>query len=70
MRTIEDESTIPAELMAGIEEAVDRLVKGIRDPEGMREAAREMDTAREELKKRHGEMEIAVDLIRECRDEP
>jgi hypothetical protein len=70
MPTVEEESTLPAELVAGLEEAVDRLVKGVRDPESMREAAREMDAAREELKKRHGEMTVAVDLIRESRNEP
>lgn len=70
MRTVEEESPIPAEVMVGLEEAVDRLMKGIHDPESMREAAREMDAAREELKQRQGEMTIAVDLIRECRNEP
>jgi hypothetical protein len=70
MPTVEEESTIPAELVAKLEEAVDRLVRGIRDPESMRDAAREMDAAREELRKRQGEMTIAVDLIRESRNEP
>jgi hypothetical protein len=70
MPTVEEESAIPAEVVAELEEAVDRLMKGIRDPEIMQQAAQEMDTAREELRKRHGEMNIAVDLIRESRDEP
>ena len=35
----------------------------------MRKACEEMDRAREELRKRIGETNIAVELIREARDE-
>jgi hypothetical protein len=70
MPTLEKDSTITPEVLAELEEAVNRLIHGIRDPEVMRQAAEEMDASREELRNRHGEMTIAVDLIRECRDEP
>ena len=64
-----ESSAIPPELMAELQEAVDRAIKGIRDPEIMRKACEEMDRAREELRKRIGETNIAVELIREARDE-
>lgn len=70
MPTLEQETTITPELIAELEEAVDRLMKRTRDPEIMRQAADEMDAAREELRDRLGEMRIAVDLVRESREEP
>jgi hypothetical protein len=60
---------IPAALMAEMEAAIDRVLRGIRDPEDMREAAERMDRDREAMRQRVGEVEIAVDLIRENRDE-
>ena len=38
-----ESSAIPPELMAELQEAVDRAIKGIRDPEIMRKACEEMD---------------------------
>lgn len=55
------------EVRAELEAAV-RALFGPRDPEGMREAAERMDRMREELRRKHGEMNIAVDLIREIRN--
>lgn len=52
-----------------LQDAVDDLIKGIRDPEVMRKAAEEMDRDREEIRQRIGETNIAVELIREARDE-
>ena len=48
--------------------AIERAMKGIRDPNTMEEAAREMDEGREEIRSRLGELNIAVELIREARD--
>ena len=45
------------------------LMKGVRDPASMDQAAREMDAGREEIRSRLGTLEITVDLIRETRDE-
>jgi hypothetical protein len=55
---------IPPEVMAELEQAVERVLKGIRDPEVMRKAAERMDRMREAMK----ETNIAVELIREARD--
>ncbi len=49
--------------------AIERAMKGIRDPNAMEEAAREMDEGREEIRSRVGELNIAVDLLRQARDE-
>ena len=65
----ETAATIPPELLAELQEAVDRVVKGVRDPEAMRKACERMDQMREEMRRRVGEVEVAVDLIREIRDE-
>jgi hypothetical protein len=64
-----DESAIPPELVAELQEAADKAAKGIRDPETMRKACERMDRMREQLRERQGEMNVAVDLIREIRDE-
>ena len=60
---------IPPEAMAELQAAIDRVLKGIRDPEAMRRAAERMDRMREELGQQIGEVELAVELIREARDE-
>ena len=55
-----------------LRELSERLLKarqGIRDPEEMRRACAHMDQAREELQKRIGVVEAAVDLVREGREE-
>ena len=59
----------PPENADELQEAVDRLVNGIRDPEAMRRACERMDRMREEMRKRVGEVEVAVCLIRDSRDD-
>jgi hypothetical protein len=61
-------SAIPPGFVSGLQAAVDRLVRGIRDPEAMNRAAERMDRMREEMRSRAGEIEVAVDLIREARE--
>ena len=56
------------DLDAEYEAAIERAMKGVRDPVAMERAAREMDEGREEIRSRLGELEIAVDLIRDARD--
>jgi hypothetical protein len=68
MKTKEIASFSP-EVRAQLEEAIRRAMSGVRDPEAMRKACERMDRSREELRKKHGEMNIAVDLIRQGRDE-
>jgi len=59
------EITIDPEVQA----AVDRVLKGVHDPEAMRQAAEQMDRMREEMRQRVGNVDLAVPLIRETRDE-
>ena len=69
MEKQEGAGTITPELMAELEEAIDRVMRGIRNPEAMRKAGERMDRMREEMKRRVGEVQVAVDLVREIRDE-
>jgi hypothetical protein len=61
---------VPPELAAQFQEALDDLAKGIRRPDKMKAACERMDRMREENRKRFGEQNIAVNLIRETRDLP
>ena len=69
MKEIETPPDPPPAYLTELQEAVDRLVKRIRDPEAMRKACQRMDRMREEMRKRVGEVEVAVSLIRESRDD-
>ena len=69
MKEFETPPVTPPEFVNELQQAVDRLVKGIRDPEAMKRACERMDRMREEMRKRVGEVEVAVSLIRESRDE-
>ncbi|HVA49556.1 MAG TPA: hypothetical protein VNH11_24530 [Pirellulales bacterium] len=60
--------TIPAEIMAELQEAADRAAKGIRDPEAMRRARERIDRIREEIFAKHGILDIGLPAIRELRD--
>lgn len=57
------------ETMIRMQEAADNAAKGIRDPEDMRKAAEDMDRISEEIRKKHGLLDIAVPYIRELRDQ-
>jgi predicted TIM-barrel fold metal-dependent hydrolase len=70
MNTTESITGIPEEVKAQLRETLDDLVKGIRRPDKMKAACERMDRMREENRKRFGEQNIAVDLIRETRDHP
>ena len=72
MSTVENRSTpvIPPEVLLELAEVVERLSEAPRHPEAMRLAAEEMDSACEELRERSGELNVAVDLVRESPDEP
>lgn len=65
----ETNGTSPADVMAELRAATDRAARGVRDPEIMRRACERMDRMREELRRRSGELDVAVNLIRESRDE-
>jgi hypothetical protein len=55
--------------MRELEEAVARLVAGVHDTEAIRKACERMDAMREELRQRVGTIEVAVDLIRDARNQ-
>ena len=61
--------SIPANLMAELRAATERATRGLHDPDIMRRACERMDQMREELWQRVGDLDVAVDLIREGRDE-
>jgi hypothetical protein len=68
MKTTE-RNVIPPKLLAELEEVMADIAKGRRDPEAMKKASRDMDRLREETRKKLGILDVAVDLIREGRDE-
>jgi len=67
MATVEKlaEITVDPEVQA----AIDRALEGVRDSGSMRQAAERMDRMREEMRARVGNVNLAVPLIREIRDE-
>jgi hypothetical protein len=65
MSTVEKPPAVSPEVMAELQQAIDNAVKGVRDPAAMRKAAERMDRMREMMP----ETTIAVELIREARDE-
>ena len=68
MGSMSTATTIPAELMARLQQAADNAAAGANDPAQMRKAAERMDQLRETVLKRHGLLDIAVPSIRELRD--
>ncbi len=69
MNTTETVAGIPEEIKAQLRQTLDDLVKGIRRPDKMKAACERMDRMREENRKLFGEQNIAVELIRQTRDE-
>ena len=69
--TASDVSTgIPDDVRAELQEALDDLAKGVRRPDKVKAARAHMDQIREENRKLFGEQNMAVDLIRQSRDNP
>jgi len=56
-------------IMSELHEVAERAGKKVRDRDAMRSACSQLDVAREELRKRVGTLDIAVDLIRFGRDQ-
>jgi hypothetical protein len=69
MAIAEKPAAVPQEDLNALQEAIDRVVRGIRDPKAARRACEEMDHAREEMRREYGERDFAVDLICDSRDE-
>jgi hypothetical protein len=62
-------ASLPPDLAAEFQEAVEDLAKGVRRPEKMQSACERMDRLREENRRLFGEQDSAVELIRQTRDE-
>jgi hypothetical protein len=69
MNTTDTTIGIPDEIKAELQETLDTIAKGIRDPEKARQALDRMNRIREENRKLFGEQNIAVELIRQTRDQ-
>lgn len=67
MKTTEDILGIPAELKSELQEALENLTKGIRDPVAAKKASERMDRMREENRKLFGAQNSAVEIVREMR---
>jgi len=60
---------IPADLMAELQAAADVAAKGVCDRAAMTVACERMDQLREEIRHKHGVLDIGVPAIRELRGE-
>jgi hypothetical protein len=69
MNTTETSPGIPPDLAAQFQEALDDLARGTRRPEKIQAACERMDRLREENRRLFGEQNIAVELIRQTRDQ-
>jgi hypothetical protein len=67
MKIIQSSPILP-EARVGLQNALDRLAKGIRDPEAARQSRERMDRLREANRQRFGVQNIGVAIIREMRD--
>ena len=69
MKTTEPIPGIPEDVKAQLRETLDDLVRGIRRPDKMKAVCERMDRMREENRRLFGEQNIAVELIRQTRDQ-
>ena len=59
---------IPPDLMAELRHAAERAATGVRDPEAMRQACERMDRISEQIRARHGVLDIGAPAIRALRE--
>jgi hypothetical protein len=69
MAAVEQASAIPPELMAELQKNAELAAGGAINPELRRMARERMDRMREEFRRRHGEVNLAVELIRQARED-
>ena len=62
------ETVTPSVSLTHMQQAADKAAAGLRDPEAMRRASAEMDRIGEEVRRRHGVLDVGVPAIRELRD--
>jgi succinate dehydrogenase/fumarate reductase flavoprotein subunit len=63
------QGSLPPELLAAMEEAARSAMSNVRNRADMEKACERMDKMREEIKKKHGILDIGVPAIRELRGE-
>jgi hypothetical protein len=56
------------DVMAQMQEAANKAARGVREPEAAKRACQNMDRISEEIRRRHGVLDIGVSAIREHRD--
>ena len=59
----------PSATMSDLEYAIHLIVTGKKDPEFVARVQAETEKITEEIQKKHGVLNVAVDLIREARDD-
>ena len=59
----------PAAVTTELQDAAENASRRLRDRAAMRRACEEMDRIRNDVKRRLGSVEVAVDLVREAREE-
>ena len=64
--TTELHQTSPA--VQEIELSLEKAMRGVRDPQEMEKAIEDLNRMREELRKRIGIVDIAVELVRDARN--
>jgi hypothetical protein len=68
MAKLDVASRLTPELMAELQDALERATKGVRDTEAMRKACERMDRTRAQILLRNGLLDFAVPTIRALRD--
>jgi hypothetical protein len=63
------QSSIPTDILSQLREEALKASKEDRDPDEMERACADMDRIREEIRAKHGILDIAVPAIRELRDQ-
>ena len=60
---------VTADLVHELQQTLERASTGVRDPAEMRHAREEMNRLRDELRQKIGIVDVAVDLIRDARNQ-
>lgn len=69
MSNTETSAGIPPDLAVELDEALRNAMTGNCDAEAMQQACDEQDRLREELRRKVGELNVTVKLVREVRDD-
>jgi hypothetical protein len=71
MAITESKHVIPTDLLADTQAIIDHLISGkLLDPEVTRRVRERAERIREEIRQKHGVLDIGVPAIRELRDGP